>query len=240
MKIPGIGPVEKKWVYVGGALVAGIVGYAYWNKARVSNAESEISDYTTDPDYAMDSGVDEYVNPGGSQPPVVVDENAAPTTNAEWSKQAAEYLTETGYEPLTVAAALGLFFARQPLSKLQVEIIRAAEGRLGPPPVGTYPVTPTPDAPPPTPTPTPKLTAPTGLSAHDIGKTTVGFLWNAVTGARYYSVYLSNGKHYNTASTHVSITGLKSNTTYKAQVRAYDMQEKPGPLSPTRTFKTKK
>lgn len=237
IKIPGIGPTDKKWVFAGGALVAGIVGYAYWNRSRV--ADTEIADYT-ELDYAQDGGVDEYVNPGGSQDPVVVDNNPAPTTNAEWSLQAGEYLTDTGYEPITVAAALGAYFARMKLSQLHAEIIRAAHGRFGPPPVGTYPieVTPTPT----TPTPTlPKLTAPTGLSAHDIGSTTVGLIWNAVTGARWYSVYHSGrSTPYNTASTHITITGLKRNTPYKVQVRAIGMDKKPGPLSASRSFRTKK
>src|SRR5215216_414316 len=107
MKIPGIGPVEKKWVYVGGAAVAGIVGYAYWNKTRAENSEVEISDYTTEPDYAMDSGVDSYVNPGGSQAPVNEDNLAAPTTNAEWSQQAKDILIDLGFEPLAVGVAIG-------------------------------------------------------------------------------------------------------------------------------------
>lgn len=235
MKIPGVGPVEKKWVYVGGALVAGFVGYAYWNKTRADNAESGFSDYTTeDPDYAMDSGVDSYVNPGGSQAPVNVDNESAPTTNPEWSKQASEYLIDTGYDPVAVAAALGMYFSRLPLTSKQAEIIRAAQGRFGPPPVGTYPITSSP-----TTAPLPKLTAPTGLSAHYIGSTSAGFLWNAVNGARWYTLHLSNGKTYNTASTQLSISGLKKNTTYKVQVRAVGMDKQNGPLSPTRTFKTK-
>lgn len=238
VKIPGIGPVEKKWVYVGAAAAVGFVGYAYWNKSRADAAESEVSDFTEGPGYAMDSGVDEYVNPGGSQEPVVEDRNQAPQNNIEWGQDAIEFLNDNGFEG--GAIAVGLYMTRQDLSSTQANMIRAVHGAIGPPPVGSYPITVTPNAPPPKPS-VPKLTAPTGLSAHDIGRTTVGLLWNAVSGARYYSVKLSSrAAPYNTASTHLSIAGLKRNTTHKVQVRAYDMNKNPGPWSASRTFRTKK
>lgn len=155
VKLPGIGPVDKKWVYVGGAFVVGIAGYAYWNSARADN--SEIADYTTDPDYVHDGGEDEYENPGGSEPPVEEDFLAEPTTNAQWSQLALEKLTDAGYEFLAVTAALAKYFARQTLSASQAEIIRAAHALIGPPPVGDYPIrtSPTPD-PDPKPKPEPK------------------------------------------------------------------------------------
>jgi hypothetical protein len=237
VKLPGIGTVDKKYVYIGGALVVGIVGYAYWNNARSSGAE--MSDYTTEPDYAMDSGVDGYVNPGGSQAPVEQDFLAKPSNNAEWGQKAISVLIDTGFDPIEASTAVGRYLMRADLSVKQADMIRAAHGQLGPPPTGSYPInsTSTPNTPT---TELPKLTAPAGLSAHDIGSTTAGFLWNAVTGARWYTLHLSNGKTYNTASTHVSVTGLRRNTSYKAQVRAVDMNKKPGPLSPSRSFRTKR
>lgn len=242
VKIPGIGPVEKKWVYVGGAFVVGIVGYAYWNKTRAEAAETEVSDFTEGPGYAMDSGVDEYVNPGGSQAPVVEDYVTAPTTNAEWSQKAIGILIDTGYDPIEATLAVGRYMLRQSLTSIQADMIRAASAQLGPPPVGSFPITVTPGTPS-TPTPTlPKLTAPTGLSAHDIGSTTVGLLWNAVSGARYYEVYLPGHTtpSLRTASTHLTVKGLKRNTRYAVRVRAYDMSKKTGPWSNSRTFTTKK
>jgi hypothetical protein len=234
IKLPGVGPVQKKWVYVGGAAIAGIVGYAYWTSSR--NQEVDTADYTTDEtDYAMDGGVDEYVNPGGTDTTEDEDYITAPTTNAEWSQKAYTLLTDAGYDYIATSVALGRYFARLDLTVVQADMIRAAVGSLGPPPVGTYPIdtTPTPA--------TPKLTAPTGLSAHDIGSTTAGFIWNAVTGARWYELSRSGrSATYNTASTHVSMTGLKRNTSYTVKVRAVDMDKKPGPWSASRTFRTKK
>jgi hypothetical protein len=150
VKIPGIGPVEKKWVYIGGAFVVGIVGYAYWNKSRADAAETEVSDYTEGPGYAMDSGVDEYVNPGGSQAPVEEDYVTAPSTNAEWAQKAIAILVDTGYDPIEASIAVGRYLARQSLTSTQANMIRAASAQLGPPPVGDFPITITPT------TPTPK------------------------------------------------------------------------------------
>lgn len=237
VKIPGIGPVEKKWVYIGSAFVVGIVGYAYWNKSRADAAEVEVSDFTEGPGYAMDSGVDEYVNPGGSQAPVVEDRNPAPSNNIEWGQDAIEFLNDNGFEG--GAIAVGLYMTRQDLSSTQANMIRAVHGAIGPPPQGDYPITVTPNAPPPTPD-SPKVVAPTGLSAHDISRTTAGFLWNAVSHDRWYTLSISGKGEYNTASTHLSVTGLKPNTRYSVKVRAVGMDKKPGPWSATRTFRTKK
>ncbi len=162
----------------------------------------------------------------------------APANDQEWSRQAIEKLGDIGFDKSAVSSAIGAYFDKKQLTAAQADIIRQAQAILGSPPQKDYPINVSPTTPT-TPT-TPKLTAPTGLSAHDIGSTTVGFLWNAVSGARWYTVHLSNGKSYNTSSTHVSITGLKRNTTYKAQVRAVGMDKKPGPLSPSRSFRTKK
>lgn len=244
VKIPGIGPVDKKWVYVAGAATVGIVGYAYWNKSRADAAETEVADFTEGTGYAIDSGVDEYVNPGGSQAPVEQDFNPAPSNNLEWGQAAIEFLSDQGFEG--GAIAVGLYMTRQDLSSVQANMIRAVHGAIGPPPVGSFPITVTPNTPTPNPEPDPdpsdfpKMTAPTGLSAHDISRNTVGFLWNAVSGARYYTLSISGKGSFNTASTHYSAVGLKPNTRYSAKVRAYDMDKQPGPWSASRTFRTKK
>lgn len=245
MKIPGIGPVEKKWVYVAGAAAVGIVGYAYWNKSRAEAAETEVSDYTDGTGYGIDSGVDEYVNPGGSQAPVEEDYVSAPTTNPEWSQKAIAILVDTGYDPVEASLAVGRYMLRQSLSSTQANMIRAASAQLGPPPSGDFPITVTPGTPTPSgpdPDDFPKMTAPSGLSAHDVGSTTVGLLWNAVSGARYYEVYLPGHStpSHRTASTQLTIKGLKRNARYAVRVRAYDMAKRTGPWSDTRTFTTKK
>lgn len=239
IKIPGIGPVEKKWVYVGGALIAGIVGYAYWARSSASNAEVD----EEEPVYETETPVDDYVPPGSSTGTVDVDNNPSPTTNAEWTWQVFDKLTENGYKAGKVSTALAKYFARARLSPNQGAIIRAGHAFFGPPPVGDYPINIHKDEPekPDEPDELPKLIAPTGLSAHDIGSTTVGLLWNAVSGARYYQVSIpGKSTELNTASTHLSVTGLKRNTLYRVRVRAHGMDKRPGPYSESRQFRTKK
>ncbi len=233
MKLPGIGPVKKTYVYIAGAGIAGFVLFAYWSRSKED--DTEISDYT-EPDYVMDESEDEYENPGGSEEPVTEDHTLPPNTNAEWSVRAVDRMVDLGYEAIPMSVAIGMYLARQTVSKEQSEMLRAMLSQVGPPPQGAYEVKVSST----TPTPPPvKLIAPTGLSAHNIGSTSVGFLWNAVTGDRWYTLSIS-GKEYNTASTQYTVKGLKRNTLYTAKVRAVGMDKKPGPWSASRKFRTKK
>jgi hypothetical protein len=64
-------------------------------------------------------------------------------TNSAWAQAVTAGLTELGYSAADVAAALGLFFAQQPLGSgadgvSYASIIQAAEAEYGPPPQGTY------------------------------------------------------------------------------------------------------
>ncbi len=64
--LPVLGPTKKEYVYAGGALVAGIVGYAYWSKRSIQNA-AVADDGTVLPSTA--DGTDSYIPPGGSLGP---------------------------------------------------------------------------------------------------------------------------------------------------------------------------
>jgi hypothetical protein len=65
------------------------------------------------------------------------------STNAQWAQAATAGLVSLGYSATDVAAALGLFFAQQPLGAgadgvSYASIVQAAEAEYGPPPQGTY------------------------------------------------------------------------------------------------------
>lgn len=254
IKIPGIGPVDKKYVYAGGALVAGIVVYAYWNASRSANAEPETSDYTGEAedgsDYAYDDSVDEYTGATGSQPPVNVDTNPLPSNNAEWTTQAIDKLTDIGYDGITVSIALGKYLARQDLTASQADIVRQATALLGNPPVGEYTIkvgestTPPPTTTNPPPVSGSSLPAPTGLTTWGNGasRLTVPLKWNAVPGASYYRVYRSGvSENINSSQdTQTTIGGLQANKSYTFHVRAVGSDGKYGPKSATKTVKTKK
>lgn len=235
VKIPGIGPVEKKWVYIGGAFVVGIVGYAYWNKSRADAAESEVSDYTEGPGYAMDSGVDEYVNPGGSQAPVEEDYVTAPTTNPQWAQKAIAILVDTGYDPTEASLAVGRYMLRQDLSSKQANMIRAASAQLGPPPVGSYPITITPDTPPTT------IGAVTGFRVTNTERNKVRVQWDKTPNAIGYLLYKSGqaSATSHALDTDAFIYFLKPNTTYQFSIQAVGVGFVKGPLT-TISAKTKK
>lgn len=260
VKVPGIGPVDKKYVYIAGAGVLGFVGYAYWNARKAAANEVPVSDYTTADalgdgsdygDYSYDGGASDYVNPGGSQPPYSSDTNPNPQTNAEWATAAISRLSDLGYEATLVAAAIGKYMARLELTEAQADIVRQAVAILGPPPVGDFPIKVSPNGttPPPstggsTGSKGENLPAPNGLSTWGNGpsRLTVPLKWNAVPGADYYRVYRSDVA-YNVGSsedTQITIGGLKPNTTYKFHVRAVGDDGKLGPKSATLTAKTKK
>lgn len=82
------------------------------------------------------------------------------SSNAQWAQAVTAGLTNLGYSPTDVAAALGLYFQSQPLGSgadgvSYLSIVQAAIAEFGPPPVGTFPLTGTRPPPPPPPVPPP-------------------------------------------------------------------------------------
>lgn len=147
--LPVVGNARKEWVYAGGALVVGIVGYAWIRRSRVPVAAP------LDP--AADIGAAGYAGTPGasSSAPVTVDnrDTTAIDTNAKWTQYAVEKLTGYGWEPALVTEALGRYLDRQPLDDKQVSAVQSARGVAGDAPVGgPYQIiraqpTPQPDAP---------------------------------------------------------------------------------------------
>jgi hypothetical protein len=241
VKLPGVGPVDKKWLYVGGAAIAGIVGYAYWNSARSSN--SEVSDYTT-PDYAMDESVDEYVNPGGSQNPVEEDYNPDPTTNTQWGQKAVSILIDLGYDGVAAALAVGKYMARQNLTSVQADMIRAAQGQIGPPPSGNFPVdsTPTPTTPTtPAGKPGKDLPAPKNVRVGKRFKNSLELVWDPVPGATGYRMfkdgYGANIGH--SLDSRGTVAGLKPGSRYLFHVRAMGVGSTMSPAGSVKGTTTK-
>jgi hypothetical protein len=259
VKVPGIGSVDKKYVYAGAAVTAGIVGYAYW-RARNAAAEPTTSDYTSGEelatenayasgsDYAYDGGVSEYAGASGGGN-VNVDQNPAPSTNAEWAQRAVESLSAVGVDTLAASAAIGRYIAGLTLTEAQADYIRQARALLGPLPGGDLAIkvaptqtTPTPNTPGGTPSTT--VAKVTGIKTWGNGpsRLTVPLTWNRVPGADYYRVY-RKGVAYNIGSSEdnqITIGGLQPNTSYSFTVRAVADNGTLGPVSAAFTAKTKK
>lgn len=127
-------------------------------------------------------------------------------TNAAWSQAVTAGLTGLGYSSTDIAAALGLFFAQQPLGNgsdgvSYASIVQAAEAEFGPPPQGTYSIIPEPSTgtggagdggttvTTGTTAPTAITVAPTGFRVVSVTNgDNVNLAWNAVKGATGYEI----------------------------------------------------
>jgi hypothetical protein len=140
INLPGLGPTKATYVYAGGALVIGIVGYAwYQNQKATANADfvgAQPEDYATG-EYDSPLG-----NSGGNSTGDYdsTDPNAI-RTNAQWTAFAVEKLSTYNYDAATVASALGKYLARQGLTETEIGIVQQAIAVAGPPPIGgPYPI----------------------------------------------------------------------------------------------------
>jgi hypothetical protein len=62
------------------------------------------------------------------------------SSNAQWAQAVQAGLAGLGYDPQTVASALGLYLASMPLPAADASLVQAAIAEYGPPPVGSYPI----------------------------------------------------------------------------------------------------
>lgn len=146
VKIPGLGPMKKTYVYAGVALVIGIVGYAYWTRSKgddvvyLDPAELPYGEQL-DPDASTTPGL-EYNNDDDDDPTF-----GAPRSNIEWSDRAVTRLEWLGYDGQLVATTIGKYLARQGLTPAEQEMIRTIHGLIGRPPEGDYPIIAVPNPP---------------------------------------------------------------------------------------------
>jgi hypothetical protein len=186
VKLPAIGPVKKQWVYAGGALVAGIVAYAWWSRGT-RGEEIPVPAQPIPEDYAG-----EFLTEGREAPPTIVgggsfDDTGAGSiinTNTEWFTAAVAALTESGYDTITAVNTLGKFLSRRPLSASERQLVQAAKGFVGEPPLGgPWPIID--ELPPPATTPPPSSGGGTKLQTSWHGtRLTADTTWIALARAR--------------------------------------------------------
>lgn len=155
--LPGVGEVKKSWLAIGGAVVVGILGYAYWrNRSNVTADAAPTDPALGDP---LASGATTTggltFQPGDPPDPATL----PPVDNAAWVQRAIAYLETINFDGATVASALGKYLARQPLNSAEADIVRTAQGAIGLPPVGSYQIIMT-GTPPPPPPPDPPVNNP--------------------------------------------------------------------------------
>lgn len=221
--LPGAGEVKKEYVWAGGALVVGIVGFAWWRRST-SGGAAETPYYDTS-ELTPDSDYDRPGNPTGN---VSVDNTQGLiSTNAQWSQAVNDYLPDRGWEAKAVASAVGVYLQREKLDPMQLDIIKAAVGRFGPPPQdGPWPIQAKPGEP--TTTPGIELPAPTNLRITGATRNTVGLAWDAVPGAEGYQIEWEgktgewHTRFDRTSGTAYTVADMpEPNETYILNVRAY-------------------
>lgn len=135
VKLPGGGPgVSKKWVLAGGALVAGIVGYAYLRRARTVAGPDVGQEQVGMELPPADLG---SVSTGGGTSDTGLQ---FITTNAQWSADATAKLVDLGYDSVAVSTALGKYLSSQFVTAQEAQYIYTALALSGSPPVGTFSV----------------------------------------------------------------------------------------------------
>lgn len=222
IKVPGVGQVKRAYVIAGGALVVGIVGYAWWSRGSGGGdvpaySEEDISDVVTD---TPGGSAGSPANSGGDS----TDGSTDPDSDAEWVNLAASLL-EGSYELTAIHEALGLYITGQPLTSAQERIVRAAIGVAGYPPGGRYAITPIT-------TPSPSaLTEPTGVKVASRTSSSVSLSWSAVSGASGYRIYRGSTRDGESSGTSYTDSGLSASSSYTWQVSAVDASGKEGPKS---------
>lgn len=120
-----------------------LTGQAYLAEAQqygsVQAAEQALSGSTAGYGVTSSYGYGGY---GAAAPlvPANVVQGADYASNSAWAQAAQSGLTDVGYSPTDISAALGAYLSNQAVTSAQASIIQAAIAEYGPPPVGSYTV----------------------------------------------------------------------------------------------------
>jgi len=203
VKVPGVGPTDKR-IVIGGAL-AGIAvgGYAYYKK-RQADSVAAVPSSAIDPATGLPYGSAEdataltsqggYVQPdlgtsGGPSDTPPAPQTPGFTSNAQWTQTAQAYLVDNGGgDAAIIGAALGKYISGQPCTEAQKTIVEQAIAAEGYPPVsGTtgYPPSIRDAAPLPVPVNITQLHTPTIRVKTRNSKWTV-LVWSVVPDASFY------------------------------------------------------
>lgn len=152
VKIPGVGPVNKKYAMIGAAAAAGFVGYAYWRNRQAAAATPADTTDTTDTS-ALDNanlaaddssyaysdgsgyaygGAPIYQSPISGYPTTPT--GNAPTSDPEWAQAAVEWLGNVGVDTQAASHAVSTYLANLCLTGQEADYVRQALAGLGDPP----------------------------------------------------------------------------------------------------------
>lgn len=242
VNVPGAGKIKKSYILIPAGVALVYVAWR-WRQALVADQEvdpaadgiygnDDLSEYglSTSGGSTVVTGNNGVIDTDGTRPDAI-------DTNAEWTKAAADTLTNAGYDGAVVYAALGEFLSRRALDKQEATIARAAIGAAGQPPEGR-PWSVIEEAS----TGTGTLPAPTNVrSWQPSTSSAIGLQWDAVPGALYYRIYrtdLTTEPMGASTDTKFWARGLQPSTSYSFYVRAMSTLNKEGDKSSTYTART--
>lgn len=240
--VPAVGKVKKTYILIPAGLAAAYVAWR-WYQASQAGAEAPAGSdglYTSSDlsEYGLSTTGGATTVTGNTGSTVTDATNpSAVNTNDQWNERAVERLSDSGYDPQTVRAALGEFLARRSLDSAEASIARAALAAAGQPPEGR-PWSVIEAA---TTGGTATLAAPTGVKVTSTASTTVTLSWSAVTGAREYYVWRNDlgADAIRSAGTSITLHGLTPNKGYRVQVAAVGTTGKVGARSAAVSFTTR-
>lgn len=217
VKLPGIGPVKKVYVYVGVGAVGVLAAYLMWRRQEAEGdelpADADLGEGLTTPGAGSD--VYQGANAGGA-PTADPDIQAMPTSNVEWTQQVLDYFS--WLEPGFVSSTIGKFLARVPLSADEADFIRQAWAARGKPPEGPPNFTLTTDGNNPGSTTTPSV--PAGLKVGTVTASSIALDWTDSADALSYEVYRNGSKVGSPTASAYTDSGLASGTSYSYTVKA--------------------
>lgn len=160
VKVPGIGHLNKKQLYIGGGLVVVVIGVAMYERSKkaaaaaaaaaaasttsgTSDIDPATGDVTGSPeDIAALEAQSSYANDtaygyssGGDVGSGTGTVQSGFTSNSQWAQAAETYLVqESNADAATVAAALGAYITGSPVTTAQMTVIEQAIAFEGYPP----------------------------------------------------------------------------------------------------------
>lgn len=225
--VPGLGQVDKKVLLGVGGVAAAFVAWKWWQASAGSAEEYAPEDPGFEGEEVLPS-VEGAVRPDNGyglpddEPPSTDDFGFRGKTNAEWTQYAAARLSQSDrWDYADIVVALGKYLAGAPLDSVQVQIVQAAIGLAGNPPVGNHPVISAPSS-------SVGLPAPSGLRASGVTHEYVLLDWNSVAGASKYVVRRDGTQIELSGDTQMGVRGLKPSTTYAFTVTAEGLDGKEG------------
>lgn len=218
VKLPGIGPVKKVYVYVGVGAVGVLAAYIMWRRqqaaaaADTTPADADLGTGLTTPD-----GGDVYQGAtAGGAPTADPDITPMPSTNVEWTQQVLDYFN--WLEPGFVSSTVGKYLARVPLSADEADFVRQAWAARGKPPEGPSNFTLTTDGN--TSGSTTMPSVPAGLKVGAVTSTSIALDWTDSTDAQSYQVFRGATQVGTPAGSSYTDTGLAAGTSYSYTVKA--------------------